>query len=148
MRKLAIHIGCSTFEADAYRGRPPGALPAAELDAHAMADLTNREGFNVAVLEGPTATRGAVAAAPRGASGVMVKGDLLVLTFSGHGMEHSDAKLTDPARRSVGADNITPLDEDGPYDQSWCLRDGVLIDDRLYTYLLEFEAGVRIFVIS
>ncbi len=149
MRKVAIHIGCSEFEIEAYRGSPPSdAVVAAELDASGMAALTSAAGFEVSLLGSADATREGVIGSLRRARDGLHRGDLLVLTFSGHGAEHSDALYTTPAARPVGAVNRYPLDEKDGYDQSWCLRDGVLIDDDLHDLLAAFEAGVQLLGIS
>jgi hypothetical protein len=59
-------------------------------------------------------------------------GDTFLLTYSGHGGQTPD----------VNGD-----DEDGQ-DETWCLFDRQLLDDELYNLWSQFEAGVRIFVLS
>lgn len=61
-------------------------------------------------------------------------GDLLLLTYSGHG--------------STIQDLYSPVKGDERFDQTWCLYDRQLIDDELYMAFSLFRAGVRIFVIS
>ena len=55
------------------------------------------------------------------------------LTYSGHGGQVPN----------TGND----FEPDG-FDETWCLYDGELIDDELYTALGSFAAGVRVFVLS
>lgn len=148
MRKLALHIGPSTFEPAPYRGDPPTELPAAASDARRLAALTRTAGFVSLTIVGDGATRRAVIDAFADLRDNLEAGDLLVVTFSGHGALHSDAARWKPAARPVGADNRYPRDEPGAFDQSWCLRDGVLIDDALHDHLVELRAGVRIHVLS
>lgn len=62
----------------------------------------------------------------------LVAGDLLLLTFSGHGGQIPDV------------DN----DEEGDYDQTWCFYDGHVPDDHLFSLWPKFKAGVRILVVS
>jgi hypothetical protein len=58
---------------------------------------------------------------------------IFFLTYSGHGGQVPN----------TGND----FEPDG-FDETWCLYDGELIDDELYTALGSFAAGVRIFVLS
>ncbi len=145
-RGIAIHIGTDTVDAAAYP-KVPARLQAAEKDAVAMAALTTRGGFAPSLLCGVNATRGAVERALEGAATELVAGDLLVLTFSGHGGRFADT--VGPGREALpaGAKNLR-RDEPDDQDESWCLHDGVLIDDRIYELLSGFKAGVRILALS
>ena len=78
------------------------------------------------------ATRANVLAAMRAAAKTLQAGDLLFLTYSGHGGQVPD---------------VTG-EEDDKQDETWCLYDGQLIDDELYLELSRFAAGVRILVLS
>ena len=59
-------------------------------------------------------------------------GDIFFLTYSGHGGQAPDLNGDEP---------------DGK-DETWCLYDGELIDDELYSSWGAFAAGVRIFLLS
>lgn len=146
-RGFSIHIGVNRVDASAYPKVPP-TLRAAERDAVAMEALATAEGFTTTPLRGPEATRGAVMQALERAAAELNAGDLLVLTFSGHGGRFLDLVEQDSKARPVGADNRRPRDEADGYDEAWCLTDGVLIDDDLYDLLAKFRAGVRIVALS
>lgn len=144
-RKLAIHIAVNEVDKTQYP-KPPGALRAPEADARAMFDLTNRAAFDGTLLVGLEATRDRVMGVFRTSAADMVADDLLVVSFSGHGAVFADAADAEVVQRPPGAVNRLPGDE--PFDQSWCLRDGVLIDDDLHLLLCDFRVGVRIYVLS
>jgi hypothetical protein len=75
-------------------------------------------------------------------------GDRLVLTFSGHGARFDDTPAAPVVARPVGARNTSVGDEADGFDESWCLHDGVLLDDDLYRLLARFEPGVWIYLLS
>lgn len=101
--------------------------------AWGMAGLAGRAGYDsILVLRGPAATRAAVHEALAGAAGTLVGGDTLLVTFSGHGGQEMDRDM----------------DERHGSDESWCLYDGSLLDDKLAGYWRLFDPGVRIVVVS
>ena len=59
-------------------------------------------------------------------------GDLLLITFAGHGGQVEDKDG----------------DEEDGMDETWCFYDGNLVDDNLYELLKTFEEGIRILIIS
>ena len=59
-------------------------------------------------------------------------GDLLLITFAGHGGQVPDEDG----------------DEEDGLDETWCFYDGELKDDDLYECLKTFEEGIRILIIS
>jgi hypothetical protein len=63
---------------------------------------------------------------------LMKAGDILFISYSGHG----------------GSIRDESGDEDDWVDETWCLYDRQLIDDELNNLLALFESGVRILVIS
>ncbi len=144
-RKVSIHIGVNAVDPAAYPVQPVR-LQAAESDAAAMLKLAVGAGLSATSLVGAAATRQAVIEAFECAAEQLDAGDLLVVTFSGHGATFEDAPEGTSVPRPLGAVNRIPGDE--PRDQSWCLRDGVLIDDDLYLLLCKFRRGVRIYVLS
>lgn len=128
-RALSIHIGVNT-PAGRMGDHP---LRNSEDVTWQMAGLAQRAGYeSLLVLRGESATRGAVHHAVTGAAGMLTRGDSLLVTFSGHGTQVRDMDA----------------DEWGGIDEGWCLKDGVLLDDRLAGYWQLFEAGVRIVVVS
>jgi hypothetical protein len=128
-RAVSIHIGVNQPSE-----RSPGRrLGQSETTAWRMAGLAGQAGYHsIQVLRGPAATRYAVNGALAGAAGILENGDTLLVTFSGHG------------------DHTPDLDGDerNDDDESWCLYDGVLLDDQLAGYWRLFQPGVRIVVVS
>lgn len=144
-RSTSIHIGVGDVDPRSYPRRPERLL-AAEADARAMLALAASAGLVATLLVGADATRDAVIRAFRDAASELAPGDLLVVSFSGHGATFADDLPADSPRRARGAINVRPGDE--AVDQSWCLHDGVLIDDDLHVLLAGFHAGVRVYVLS
>lgn len=144
-QKLSLHVGVNEVDAAVYPKRLE-TLRAAEADARAMHELAVEAGLTPTMLLGPGATRTAVSDAIRRAATALERDDLLVLTFSGHGAIFADLAEAVAVQRPPGAVNRLPGDE--PFDQSWCLRDGVLIDDDLHLLLCDFHPGVRIYVLT
>ena len=127
----AIVIGLNEVDPAHYDGWS-GPLIACEADASSMAQLAGAQGMTVKSLLTPQATRDGVLKALKSAAKECASGDLLMLTYSGHGGQLPD--LND--------------DEPDAYDETWCLFDGQLIDDELYTAFSSFKQGVRILVLS
>ncbi len=138
----SLHLGVNRVDAAAYP-RSPTALRAAEADAEAMAALVVGAGLDATTILGTRATRAAVTEALLTAVAALRSGDLFVLTFAGHSAQFVD----DSAPRPLLAPNLDLGDEDDGRDESWCLHDGVVLDDELHDYLARFRAGVRIFVL-
>jgi len=129
-RGISINIGV-----DAPRGCKCARqrLAGAENDARAMAAFSARRGFDTVPLLAGDARRDVVAGAVAAAAGTLEAGDTLLLTFGGHGCQYRD---DDPRPEYDG------------YDESWCLADGPLLDDRLHDLLEPFRAGVRVVIVS
>jgi hypothetical protein len=125
----SIHIGVN---------RPHGRLEGYPLRqcedlAWRIASLAQQAGYDsTLVLRGPAATRKAVHDALTAAAGAMAKGDVLLVTFCGHGSQ---------ARDTTG-------DDEGGCDETWCLHDGEILDDQLAGYWRLFQPGVRIVVVA
>ncbi|MDQ3864788.1 MAG: caspase family protein, partial [Actinomycetota bacterium] len=62
----------------------------------------------------------------------LAAGDIFMLSYSGHG-----GQLPDLNDEEVDAQ-----------DDTWCLYDGELVDDEVYTLLAQFAEGVRVLVFS
>jgi metacaspase-1 len=130
-RGRAIHVGLNAVDPRHYGGWS-GDLVACEFDAKDMAAIARSAGMRSTLLLTKKATRRSVLAALRAASKALRAGDLLLLTYSGHGGQIPD----------VSGEERDKLDE------TWCLFDGELIDDEVFLALSRFAAGVRIFVLS
>ncbi|MFZ5440186.1 MAG: caspase family protein [Myxococcota bacterium] len=130
-RGQALCIGLNQVDAKHYQGWT-GRLQACENDAIDLTTLSRSVGFSTTTLLTAEATRDRVLSALAACAKTLVAGDLLLLTYSGHGGQTPDLNG----------------DEDDRQDETWCLYDGQLIDDELYTALGAFAAGVRIFALS
>jgi hypothetical protein len=130
-RGVSVHIGLNAVSAGHYEGWS-GELAACEFDANDMAAIARASGMKSTVLLTKKATRANVLAAVRAAAKGLKSGDLLFLTYSGHGGQIPD---------------VTG-EEDDKLDETWCLYDGEVIDDEIYLELSRFAAGVRVLVLS
>lgn len=128
---IAICIGLNAVDPGHYQGWS-GPLVACEADAEDMAAIAKSHKYSVTSLLTKKATRSSVVATMTTAASRLKSGDILLLTYSGHGGQVPD----------------TNGDEDDGTDETWCLYDGQLIDDELYSLFGKFEKGVRIFVLS
>jgi metacaspase-1 len=129
---ISIHIGLNHVDPAHYEGWD-GELNACIADAKDMRALAKKSGFtgNTMLLD-EQATAEAVSAALSGAAKKLQKGDMLLVTYSGHGGQVKD----------------TNGDETDEMDETWVLFNRQLVDDELYDIWSKFKAGVRIFVLS
>lgn len=128
---IALHIGLNSVDPRSYEGWS-GPLNACEADANDMADLAAAQGFATTKLLTKKATRDAVLKGIADAAKALRSGDMFLLSYSGHGGQAPDLNGDEP---------------DGQ-DETWCLYDGQLIDDELYSSWGAFAAGVRILLLS
>lgn len=129
---LSINVGLNSVDPGRYGGWD-GQLVACEFDAQDMRALAESNGIGEGrVLLTAEATAEAVTAAIGDAARRLEPGDLLFLTYSGHGGQVDD----------------TTGEEDDRLDETWVLFDRQLLDDELYDLWGQFEPGVRIFVLS
>lgn len=128
---IALNIGLDAVDPKHYEGWA-GELNACEADAEDMAQIARAQRFRGQMLQTRRATRAAVLGAIRKAAKSLTAGDIFFLTYSGHGGQVPDRNGDEPDRQ----------------DETWCLYDGELIDDELYTALGAFAKGVRILVLS
>ena len=131
VKAQSIHLGLNGVDPKHYGGWS-GELCACEFDANDMAALARAAGMTTTVLLTKNATRTKALAAVRAAAKQLKSGDLLLLTYSGHGGQIPD---------------VTG-EEDDKLDETWCLYDGQVIDDEIYLELSGFAEGVRVLVLS
>ncbi len=131
-RGLALCIGINAVDRTHYLGTFPD-LNCAEFDALDMSDMFNALAFSaVEVLLGPNASRRKVMNAFGTLSDNAVAGDLVVITYSGHGSQVPDSNSNE---------------SDGQ-DETWCLHDSQLLDDEIFVMLSKFRPGVRVLIVS
>jgi hypothetical protein len=128
---IGLHIGLNEVDPSHYQGWD-GKLLACEADAKDMLAITSGRGFSATTMLTRAATSKAVTAAIRDAAGRLEAGDLLVLSYSGHG-----GQVRDPSG-----------EETDFLDETWVLFDRELLDDELYAGWAAFKPGVRILVLS
>ena len=128
---MSLHIGVNEVDPDHYAGWS-GPLVACEADARDYQAIAVARSFESRILLTQAATREAVITAVTDAADRLQQGDMFLLTYSGHGGQVPD----------------TSGDELDGFDETWCLFDGQLIDDELFTLWTRFQPGVRILMIS
>jgi metacaspase-1 len=129
---ISIHIGLNTVDPAHYNGWD-GQLQACEYDAKDMQAIAEGKGFESTIMLSKEASAETVSEAIRRAAGDLDTGDLLFLTYSGHGGEVPDTNSDEKADAT---------------DETWVLYDRQLVDDELFSLWAEFDPGVRIFVLS
>jgi len=118
---ISIHIGLD------YNGT----LPTCVKDALDMQEIAISQNFETSyLLQNEEATCDTVKALITSASEKLVAGDILFISYSGHGKQ--------------------VIDENGDeeIDESWCLYDNYFLDDELHNLWRLFAEDVRIFVVS
>ena len=129
---ISIHIGLEYIDPLHYEGND-GALRTCAKDCLDMKEIAESQNFESStVLLNEEGTRDAVTEAIANASKKLLSGDMLFISYSGHGASLPDENS----------------DEEDGKDESWCLFDGCLLDDELYALWTRFEEGVRIMVVS
>lgn len=129
---ISLHIGLNSVDPNHYQGWD-GRLTACEFDAKDMAAIAKKSKFETStLLLTKTATATAVSDAIKEAAKKLVKGDVFLLTYSGHGGQVDDKNNEEADRK----------------DETWVLYDRQLIDDELFELYRKFKSGVRIFVLS
>lgn len=129
---ISLHIGLNAVDPAHYAGWS-GPLGACEADAEDMLAIAKAKGYSPTLLKTAAATRAKVIGGLKKASDDLAEGDILLLTYSGHGGQVPDKDGDEP---------------DDLKDETWCLFDGQLLDDELNHLWAGFRPGVRIFVLS
>ncbi|MBL1098859.1 caspase family protein [Streptomyces coffeae] len=130
---ISLHIGLNQVDPAAYDGWS-GELNACEQDATDMAGLADHAGFDVTdPLITSEATSEAVTSALEAAAGRLADGDILFLTYSGHGGQVPDLNHDETGDR---------------LDETWVLYDRQVVDDELFGLFGKFAKGVRIWMLS
>jgi metacaspase-1 len=128
---ISINIGLNHVNPAAYNGWN-GALAGCINDARDMCDIARQVGYTPTLLLDDQASCSGVTRAIGQAAQQLGSGDILLLTYSGHGGQMPD---------------VTGEEADGK-NETWVLWDRQLIDDELYGLWSGFSTGVRIFVLS
>jgi hypothetical protein len=128
----SLLIGLNQVNPDHYEGWN-GTLSCCEKDVSSMATILAKEGYtNIDTLLTKNATRENVSNALQKAAGLVDSGDVFLLYYSGHG-----AYLKDEHN-----------EEDDKQDETWCLYNGQMLDDEIYSHWDKFKKDVKILMIS
>jgi metacaspase-1 len=127
----SIHIGLNHVDPNAYNGWD-GALAGCVNDARDMQAIADRMGYSSTLLIDSQAVSSRVIGAIGLAAQQLTPGDILLLTYSGHGGQIPDVNGDEPDAQ----------------DETWVLWDRQLLDDELYALWSHFAAGVRICMLS
>jgi metacaspase-1 len=127
----SLHIGLNRVSPAAYGGWG-GKLSGCHNDADAMAAIAIARGARCNILLSQDATLQRVIDAIYVISQDAKPGETVLITYSGHGGQVPDLSH----------------DENDGFDETWCLYDGMLIDDDLNAMLAHFRKGVRVIVVS
>jgi hypothetical protein len=129
---ISINIGLNRVDPNHYNGWS-GQLRACENDARDMEAIATSRGYSTILLLNQDATSARVLAELAKAARTLKAGDMLLLTYSGHGGQV-------PA--------VNGGEEDDGLDETWVLYDRMLIDNELFSMWSQFAAGVHIFMLS
>jgi len=115
-----------------------GPLRSCQKDAADMFKIADEQGFTPKLLDGPKATLEDVVKEIESAAETLHEGDIFFLTFAGHGNQVTDINKDERRGRRKTDDK----------DETWCLFDGMLLDDEQSALYAKFREGVRIIVLS
>ena len=129
----SLHLGLNSVDPNHYDGWS-GPLGGCENDANDMASIARSQGYaSTKVLLTQQATAGAFINEMLAFAQKLRPGDILFLSYSGHGGQVPD---------------LDGDEEDDGLDETWCLYDRMLIDDELFKLFSRFAPDVRIFMLS
>lgn len=131
MKAYSLHIGLNSIDPNKYG--VDGKLKACEADANAYEAISKSQAYDsVSKLLTKEATAEAVLKKFDEFAGIADSGDLVVITYAGHGSQITD--FND--------------DEADGYDETWVLYDRQLVDDEIFAKICAFKAGVRVLFVS
>jgi metacaspase-1 len=131
-RGFSINIGINRVDPLHYGNTFP-TLRGCENDATLMSQIAQSQGFSALPILGASATANNIRQTIANAAQNLNAGDILLLTYSGHGSQMIDELNGD---------------EDDGMDETLVLFDRNLIDDELYVLWSFFRPGVRILFIT
>jgi hypothetical protein len=141
MKGISLHIGLNNLDPNHYLGSGFTQLESCINDAGLMADIAAKQGFNEVVpgsttqnliLSDGEANVERVKFHVEACADELEKGDIFLLTYSGHGSRIRFPDTTEPDH----------------YDETWCLYNREFFDDEILELLSCFKEGVRILFIS
>lgn len=130
-RGISLHFGLDHVDPTHYRSWD-GELKAAENDAELMHEIATKLGYEATLIPGPEANSGRLWTELESAAMQLNMGDILLLTFAGHGAQVADKDGDEPDLK----------------DEAWCMYDRMVLDDELTELFVKFDVGVRIVLVS
>lgn len=131
-RGYSLHIGLNIADPAHYEALPP--LNAAVNDALFWESFARKLGYRTKKLHDQEAKVDTVKEILQDYARRMKAGDILLLTYAGHGGQLEN-------------DKQAGLDKEA-YDQTWCLFDRQMLDDEIHECFVPFREGTRIVVVS
>jgi hypothetical protein len=131
-RGMSVHVGLNRVD-PAHYNNWDGALTACESDANDMESLARSCGFESTKLLSQEATSEAIKGAIENAANELEPGDILFVSYSGHGGQVPDTNDEEETDSS---------------DETWLAYDRQIVDDELYALWTTFKPEVRIVVLS
>jgi metacaspase-1 len=132
MSGYSLHIGLNHVDADQYGGWD-GELSGCLKDVASMKALAEAQGYEATTLTDGGATTQSVLAEIGRLAGQSQDGDIVLISYSGHGGQVPDVNSDEP---------------EDDMDETWVLYDRQLVDDELYAAWSQFKPGVRVLVVS
>jgi metacaspase-1 len=129
---ISLHFGLNAVDPNHYEGWD-GALGGCEPDARDMKTIADAQGFTSKLLLTREATSQRLLSELRSAAEQLGAGDILLLSYSGHGGQ---------------VPNTNGDDESDGKDETWCMYDREVVDDELFAAFARFAPGVRLLVLS
>ena len=137
VNSYSLLIDLNNVDPEKYEGWD-GELPCCEDDVNSIAEISKKEKFETIVkLFTKKATRGNVAEELKKAAEMVEEGGTFLLYYSGHGNFIDDIPDLNDIK-----------DEKDKKDETWCLYDGEMVDDEIFTFWLRFKPDVKILMIS
>ena len=130
MPGYSLHIALNRLDPNAYQ--PPPVLAGCINDANSMQRIASSLGYRTRQLLDGQATSVNVLEAIGTMARTCGAGDIAMITYSGHGGQVTDHNGDEP---------------DG-LDETWVCYDRQVCDDELYALYGQFQAGVRLVVVS
>jgi hypothetical protein len=129
--RIAICVGLTSVDPAAYGGWD-GDCPGCDKDAEGMFGLMTRSGMETSLYLNSSSTWHNVAQAIYSAAGRLKPGGLLVVTISSHGGQVQDRNG----------------DESDGFDETICLWDGSVVDDRMFELVKRLPPTIRLVMIN
>lgn len=143
-RAISYHFGLQKLDRYEYENWPE--LPAARQDAIDLCAIARKQGFDATLCIDDEAKCADIRNAITRAENELDSGDVLLLTFAGHGRRsHTFQRTRKFPEKPPGCGN-PPAESEG-WDSSLCFYDGRIIDNEFYSFWCRLKKGVRVVMI-